>query len=50
MLKRWELEEKMLLGWNDRTLKFFPFDSQLRQSQTELEKVQEATENFKKMM
>lgn len=27
-----------------------PFDSQLRQSQIELEKVKEATDNFKKMM
>lgn len=29
---------------------FFFFFSQLRQSQTELEKVKEATENFRKMM
>lgn len=53
MLKRWELENNTntLLGcrWQN-PYQVFPFGSQLRQSQTELEKVKEATDNFKKMM
>lgn len=51
MLKRWELEENTLLGYRwQNPYQVSPLDSQLRQSQTELEKVKEATDNFKKMM
>lgn len=36
--------------WMTNTDQVFPFESQLRQSQTELEKVKEAMDNFQKMM
>lgn len=36
--------------WMTNADQLFPFEWQLRQSQTELEKVKEAVENFQKMM
>lgn len=36
--------------WMTNTDQVFPFESQLRQSRAELQKVNEAMDNFQKMM